>query len=56
MEYRKLPQLDREASRLVLGTSGKRFIAGEDVEDIIEAALEIGINCLDTAREYGKSE
>ena len=56
MEYRKLPQLDREASRLVLGTSGKRFVAGEDVEDIMEAALEIGINCVDTAREDGKSE
>ena len=56
MEYRKIEQLGRDVSRLVLGASGKRFFAGEDVEDILEAALEAGINCVDTGREYGKSE
>ena len=56
MKYGAFPHVELPASRLVLGCSGPRFRAGEDVDELLEAALENGINVLDTAREYGGSE
>lgn len=56
MKYTNIPFVPRPVSRIVLGGSGKHFFSGADVSEIMEAALECGINCVDTAREYGKSE
>ena len=56
MKYTQIPFVDKSVSRIVLGGSGSRFIAGDDVSDVMEAALEQGINCVDTARVYGRSE
>lgn len=56
MEYTTIPHAGRPVSRIVLGCSGKLFQEGGDVTPIIDAAREAGINCLDTAREYGASE
>lgn len=56
MKYTKIPFVDRPVSRIILGGSGKLFTSGGDVTGVMEAALEQGINCVDTAREYGNSE
>ena len=56
MLYGTIPFVDKPVSRLVLGTSGRAFSSGGEVDELVEAALESGINCLDTARVYGRSE
>lgn len=56
MKYTQIPFIDKPVSRIVLGGSGKLFTSGGDVTEVMEAALECGINCVDTAREYGNSE
>lgn len=56
MTYANIPFVPKPVSRIVLGGSGKHFFSGADVSEIMETALDCGINCVDTAREYGKSE
>ena len=56
MKYQSISRLDKPVSRLVLGCSGAKFRSGEAVDELMEAALDCGINCFDTAREYGGSE
>lgn len=56
MQYTQIPFVQRPVSRIVLGGAGKLFFSGSDVTAVMEAALDSGINCVDTAREYGKSE
>lgn len=56
MKYTEIPFVDKPVSRIVLGGSGRLFNSGGEVAPVMEAALESGINCVDTAREYGKSE
>jgi len=56
VKYTNVPFIDKPVSRIVLGGSGKLFASGGDVAGVMDAALECGINCVDTAREYGKSE
>lgn len=56
MKYTKIPFVEKPVSRVVLGGSGSLFTSGGDISDVMEAALESGINCVDTARAYGKSE
>ncbi len=56
MKYTTIPLVPKPVSRIVLGGSGKHFFSGSDVSEIMETALDCGINCVDTAREYGKSE
>lgn len=56
MKYTNVPFVDKPVSRIVLGGSGRLFASGGDVTEVMDAALECGINCVDTAREYGNSE
>ena len=56
MKYTNIPFVDKPVSRIVLGGSGKLFTSGGDEAGVMETALECGINCVDTAREYGNSE
>lgn len=56
MNYARVPFIDKPVSRIVLGGSGKRFASGADISEVMDAALESGINCVDTARAYGDSE
>lgn len=56
MKYTQIPFVSKPVSRIVLGGSGSLFTSGGDVSEVMEAALECGINCVDSAREYGKSE
>ena len=56
MKYVTIPDVPLPVSRLVLGAAGKRFVSGEDISELMETALDCGINAVDTAREYGDSE
>ena len=56
MRYESIPFVDKPVSRLVLGTAGRAFSSGGEVDELVETALSCGINCLDTARVYGRSE
>ncbi len=56
MKYGTIPGVEQQVSRIFLGTASAPFAAGEDGSELIEAALSLGINALDTARVYGLSE
>ncbi len=56
MKYAQIPDVKQPVSRIILGGSGARFTSGSDVSDLIENALVLGINAVDTARVYGESE
>lgn len=50
MRYSRIPGVADPISRCVLGTSG---IRSEDRHRLLDAFLEAGGNCIDTARAYG---
>lgn len=53
MEYVSIPQLEKKASRFVMGTFG--MFPDENIEQhmsVLDAAFELGINTIDTARAY----
>jgi aryl-alcohol dehydrogenase-like predicted oxidoreductase len=56
MQKQRIPELGREVSRIFLGTASAPFSTGGDGSGLIESALEMGINAIDTARVYGLSE
>lgn len=56
MEYGKINGLETPVSRIFLGTAGAPFALGRDGTELLEAALALGINGIDTARVYGGSE
>ena len=56
MKYGAFPGLNRQASRIFLGTASAPFNTGEDCGELMEQMLLLGINALDTARVYGGSE
>ena len=56
MKYIRIPGVEQPVSRMVLGGAGNRFSSGSDVSDLLEGALACGINAVDTARVYGRSE
>ena len=56
MKYAHIPFVNKPVSRIVLGCAGKQFAAGGDISEVMDAALGSGINCIDSARVYGKSE
>ncbi|MCR5416731.1 MAG: aldo/keto reductase [Pseudobutyrivibrio sp.] len=56
MEYKNIDGVKMPVSRLVFGTASDPFIEGKDQSELLDAALEAGINIIDTARKYGDSE
>lgn len=56
MKYANIPFINKPVSRIVLGSAGMLFTSGGDVSEVMETALDCGINCVDSARAYGKSE
>jgi aryl-alcohol dehydrogenase-like predicted oxidoreductase len=60
MKYSKFPRSGEPISRLGFGAMGFAGWFGEDTEDnfiaALHRALELGINFVDTARQYGQSE
>lgn len=62
MEYRRLGRTNLDVSVVGLGTGGpsqlgqKSGVAEADVHTLIDAALGLGVNLIDTAAAYGESE
>ena len=60
MKTTTFPSLDEEVSRLGFGAFGLMGVFGEfsetDAIDAIHASWESGVNLIDTARHYGRSE
>lgn len=52
----KVEGLRVPVSRFIYGTATARMTAGENADDILDAALEAGITTFDTARLYGEAE
>lgn len=56
MKYATLFEPQPPVSRLVLGCGTKPFVKGQNCDELLDGALELGINAFDTARGYGHSE
>lgn len=56
MKYTNIAGIDKPVSRIVFGCSNDVMNGGGDFSEVLDAALEAGINTFDTARVYGKSE
>ena len=57
MEYARLPGVRNKASLLLLGCATNDMMQGRDASfSVLDAAMDAGINALDTARVYGESE
>ena len=55
-KYGQIPGLDRQVSRIFFGCAIRPMNLGQDAGELLDAALENGINAFDTARVYGNSE
>lgn len=56
MQYTQIPYVNKKVSKVILGTACVPFISGGDGSDILDAALEAGINTFDLARNYMYAE
>jgi aryl-alcohol dehydrogenase-like predicted oxidoreductase len=56
MYYGKIGSLEREVSRIMVGTAAEPFLSGGDACDILDRMFSLGINTIDTARNYGLAE
>lgn len=56
LKYLELKGLNNKVSRIILGTAFNKMMSGQDVSDVLDTAVEEGINTIDTARAYGESE
>jgi aryl-alcohol dehydrogenase-like predicted oxidoreductase len=56
MKYAWFAPLERDISRLVLGTAGYLRAPLDVSLELLDAWLELGGNAIDTARQYGNSE
>ena len=55
-KYGIIAGLDKKVSRLLYGTANPPMLAGEDMDEVLDAAMECGIQTFDTARGYGMAE
>ena len=56
MRYGKIPYVDKQVSRIFWGTSQPGMLRGEEADDSFEEMFELGVNALDTARNYQMAE
>ena len=54
--YGLIPGVELPVSRIFFGTAIKPMIAGNDASELLDAAVEAGINAFDCARGYGAAE
>lgn len=55
-KYGQIEGSEKPVSRLFFGTAIPPMLEGENVNDLLDAALSYGINAFDTARGYGAAE
>ncbi len=56
MEYGNIKGISRPVSRIFFGTAVGPMLAGENMDAVLDGALEQGINAFDCARSYGQAE
>lgn len=56
MEYTYLENIDRHLSKIAFGCAIAPMLAGENVNELLDGCVELGINTFDTAENYGLSE
>jgi aryl-alcohol dehydrogenase-like predicted oxidoreductase len=56
MKYGKVQGVSLPVSKIVLGCATMPMMMGEDVSELLDAAIDCGINTFDTAHEYYMSE
>lgn len=54
--YTTIPNVNKPVSRILFGTASDAFLSGINQNDLLDSILSLGINTLDTARQYGYSE
>ncbi|MBQ9009703.1 MAG: aldo/keto reductase, partial [Clostridia bacterium] len=54
--YGEIPYVQKPVSRIVFGTAIPPLMTGQDTDELLDAVLASGINALDLARNYQKSE
>ena len=53
---RVLGRTDLKVTPLAFGTMWLNRASDEDAEDLLNRVLDLGVNCIDTSRAYGRSE
>ncbi len=56
MKYGKIQGVELPVSKIIFGCAIEPMMKGEDVSELLDAAVKCGINTFDTARVYGLSE
>ncbi|MDO5444707.1 MAG: aldo/keto reductase [Eubacteriales bacterium] len=56
MKYRQLPYVDKPVSEIIYGTATPEYLDGNPADEILEGIFSLGINTIDTARNYKLSE
>ena len=56
MKYGNIPNVGLPVSRILIGTASEPFQSGGDATAILDSMFELGINTIDTARNYGLAE
>lgn len=56
MEYLQIDGIKNKISRIAFGCANDPMIAGENVHELLDACVEMGITTFDTAENYGLSE
>ena len=52
MEYRKFPRGNDAMSAIGLGGSNLHGLSGREIENLLDYAIEVGVNLIDTAVSY----
>ena len=56
MKYRQIPYVDKPCSELIYGTAIPPYLDGGNGDEILEGVFSLGINFIDTARNYKLAE
>ena len=56
MRYGEIPGLALPVSRIFLGTAAGALLAGKNADELLDGAVERGVNAFDCARSYGRAE
>lgn len=56
MNYGKIKGLEKKLSRIIFGCAIPPMIEGKNVNELLDAMYDLGINTFDTAENYGLSE
>ena len=56
MKYKQIPFVNLPVSEIIYGTAIPPYLNGDDGDEILEGIFSLGINAIDTARNYNLSE